>query len=937
MMVTAQYQEALQAYAEGRYEEAMGQFSELLYEDAKNPKLHIWLGATHRKLGKLDEAKEQYQQVLSLTDDPDLIDLAKTSLAQIQSSSQFVPAAPTNLSLPEGIEFNLDDDIHIAAEHQGISLAEAIDTLIHQDESPISTAAPTPMVVPAAPVVQLQPSPSAAVGAPIPPAPSSQGVPAEPTPIAIEDLFRFSGLKPRLTALVVAIATVPAVFLGVSLYQAGTQALTNEARQNRQEQLVRDQQLAETLARSAHSHLQSQYDNALSLVKLLGTGTENLGRIPLVRQQTFWNQRLALYRSVYPTFTAMAIYSVNGNLIAQASADRLPATMDDTLRRDLLNFQKPLSIAKPTQFSKPDSYGILVAGSIRNPRTQRTTHLMVVRLPLAATRAALRRTADVPFAIQGTTQDGSAANLVISDTEFPANVATVSAPLPELKNAAFTDWQLFLLSTPEDDAPLQAARQVLLLILATGVSLTPLLAGLLAFSFARGLTQRLIQLTQQVRHSAQQLVYGRFTEERLSEEGDDEIAQLATNINHLLDQVQNLATQQQQEQRRMQQQSQKLFKSLRTLAQVQDENMRLVDENIQLVVRKVEERVQGKEIEALKQRQEKEQLQNQLAHIFNEVKELANGDLTVTATLQDGEVANVSEFFNRLVEGLQQIVSQVKHSAAQVQQSLGQNERAITQLSGEAMRQADELVHTLNATQMLAMSAQSVANNSKQATEIVHQAAAQAATAGKSIELSMQKVLNLRSTVTATAKKVQRLSEASQRVARVMTLINEIAVQTNFLAINAGLESARTPDEQHRNLARLSRDVGELATRSSQATQEVESLLHHIQTDTADVIAFMAAGEQEVVEGTKLVESAQQSLGQIMEVTQQIDMLIGTIQDATMSQATASECVATLIQEISQVSRRTVDSSTEVSRSLHATVRAVELLQRSVTRFKLAN
>ncbi|MFN5963870.1 MAG: tetratricopeptide repeat protein, partial [Pseudanabaena sp.] len=84
-MMTAQYQAALHSYAEGQYEEAMQQFSELLYEDPRNPKLHIWLGATFRKAGKIEYAKVQYQKVLTLTDDPDLLDLANTSLAQIQN------------------------------------------------------------------------------------------------------------------------------------------------------------------------------------------------------------------------------------------------------------------------------------------------------------------------------------------------------------------------------------------------------------------------------------------------------------------------------------------------------------------------------------------------------------------------------------------------------------------------------------------------------------------------------------------------------------------------------------------------------------------------------------------------------------------------------------------------------------------------------------
>ncbi|MFM7885454.1 MAG: tetratricopeptide repeat protein, partial [Pseudanabaena sp.] len=94
-MMTVQYQAALDSYAEGRYEEAMQQFSELLHEDPHNPKLHIWLGATFRKAGKIEYAKEQYQQVLTITDDPDLLDLASTYLAQIQNklSSQKTESA----------------------------------------------------------------------------------------------------------------------------------------------------------------------------------------------------------------------------------------------------------------------------------------------------------------------------------------------------------------------------------------------------------------------------------------------------------------------------------------------------------------------------------------------------------------------------------------------------------------------------------------------------------------------------------------------------------------------------------------------------------------------------------------------------------------------------------------------------------------------------
>jgi twitching motility protein PilJ len=113
-MMTVQYQEALHSYSEGRYEEAMRQFSDLLYEDPRNPKLHIWLGAAFRKAGKIEYAKVQYQQVLTLTDDPDLLDLAKTSLAQIQNKLAGQSSANPQKSKKDSVNgsANLSADFH---------------------------------------------------------------------------------------------------------------------------------------------------------------------------------------------------------------------------------------------------------------------------------------------------------------------------------------------------------------------------------------------------------------------------------------------------------------------------------------------------------------------------------------------------------------------------------------------------------------------------------------------------------------------------------------------------------------------------------------------------------------------------------------------------------------------------------------------------------
>lgn len=336
-----------------------------------------------------------------------------------------------------------------------------------------------------------------------------------------------------------------------------------------------------------------------------------------------------------------------------------------------------------------------------------------------------------------------------------------------------------------------------------------------------------------------------------------------------------------------------------------------------------------------RQRQQ-ESLQMQLVELLSDVEGASRGDLTVRADVTAGEIGTVADFFNSIVESLRLIVTKVKQAAEQVNESLGENEGAVSALADAALQQAEETTHILDSVEVMTQSIQQVAESARQAALVAESATTTAASSGSAMDLTVQNILNLRDIIGETSKKVKRLGESSQQISKAVSLINQIAMQTNLLAINAGIEAARA-GEEGQGFAVVAEEVGELAARSADATKEIERIVENIQRETAEVVESMEQSTSQVVEGTHLVEDAKQNLGQILDISRQIDELVKSISTATVSQVETSEAVSRLMQEIAQVSSQTSDSSRRISSSLRDTVEVAQALQASVGTFKTGN
>lgn len=333
--------------------------------------------------------------------------------------------------------------------------------------------------------------------------------------------------------------------------------------------------------------------------------------------------------------------------------------------------------------------------------------------------------------------------------------------------------------------------------------------------------------------------------------------------------------------------------------------------------------------------QQKEALSKQLAELLQQAEKAVRGDLTVRTAVNGEEVGMVSDFFNVIVENLERIVHQVKQSALQVNGSLDEHEVAVRSLSQDALRQAEETALTIGYISQLIQSIQSVADHAQQAAQVSQTAALTAEGGRLAVHDTVQDILNLRQTMSETAKKVKRLGESAQQISKAVSLINQIEKQTNVLAINAGIEAARTIENQ--GFAAIAEEVGALAARASKATHEISHLVDTIQQETIEVVQAMEHSTAQVVTGTQSAEHAKQSLEQIMQVSAEIDQLVRSISDATVSQVRTSGTMTDLMQTIAEVAKQTSSSSLQVSRSLRQTMDVAKSLQDSVQTFKVGS
>ena len=371
------------------------------------------------------------------------------------------------------------------------------------------------------------------------------------------------------------------------------------------------------------------------------------------------------------------------------------------------------------------------------------------------------------------------------------------------------------------------------------------------------------------------------------------------------------------------------------LAVTREDELGELNSNINLMAEQIQKSLQEQQILAKEQRQEKEQLEVAIYTLLDEVSDATNGDLTVRANLDNLELSTVADLFNAIIDNLQDIAIEAKESTTQVGDSLKQNESAIRFLAEQAITEAQETRNTLVSVEQMSRSIREVAENAKKAEQIVDDTYSTVLIGTENMDLTVNSILELRNTVGETTRKMKHLGESSSKISQVTSLIEEIALKTNVLAINASSEAHRA-GEYGQGFAIVAEQVGSLAKQCSAATKEIAKMVAAIQAETNDVNQAMISGTSQVAKTTHLVQSTKKSLTSLLEKSQEINQLMGSISQNTVSQADTSQNVTSLMQKIAELSETTSASSQEVAQSIVETAQIAAKLQSTVAQFKVA-
>ncbi|MEO0737399.1 MAG: methyl-accepting chemotaxis protein [Cyanobacteria bacterium J06649_12] len=334
------------------------------------------------------------------------------------------------------------------------------------------------------------------------------------------------------------------------------------------------------------------------------------------------------------------------------------------------------------------------------------------------------------------------------------------------------------------------------------------------------------------------------------------------------------------------------------------------------------------------QRQEREALEDDITQLMEEVGDAADGDLSVRAKLSSNDVGIVADLINAIVENLRGIAVNVKQSTGDVSQSLLSNEQQIRTLAEQSIEEVSSLNDAMDAVQEMDESIQMVANNANQASALTNDTYTTAQAGSQSMGETADSILELRSTVGETAKKIKRLGESAQKIAQAVSLIDEIALKTNLLAVNASVEASRA-GELGQGFTAVAEQVGSLAEQSAGATKTIAQIVAEIQTETQEVVAAIETGTSQVVDSSQRVKATQQQLEEVLAKSEQINQLMQEISTSTTNQTMVSKAVTQLMQKATQTSEQQSKSSTQVAQAIQETAQVAQELQASVEQFKV--
>jgi twitching motility protein PilJ len=331
---------------------------------------------------------------------------------------------------------------------------------------------------------------------------------------------------------------------------------------------------------------------------------------------------------------------------------------------------------------------------------------------------------------------------------------------------------------------------------------------------------------------------------------------------------------------------------------------------------------------------ENQRNQEAILRLLNEMGTLADGDLTVHASVTEDVTGAIADSINFTVDELRKVVSDINSTTGDVATATQTAQSISQRLYQASQRQSTEIQRASALVLQMAQSINDVSSSAAQGARVAQQSLNASEQGAMAVQNQIAGMNEIRAQIQESSKRIKRLGESSQEIGEIVELISDITEQTNVLALNAAIQAA-SAGEAGRGFTVVAEEVQRLAERSAEATKQIEALVRAIQADTQDAVNAMEKTTQGVVEGTRLSDAAGQALSEINRVSRDLAGLVGNISAQTQTQSQSVSEVTRGMQDILAVTEETSRGTQQSNVSIEELGRLAQALRGSVAGFKV--
>ncbi len=326
--------------------------------------------------------------------------------------------------------------------------------------------------------------------------------------------------------------------------------------------------------------------------------------------------------------------------------------------------------------------------------------------------------------------------------------------------------------------------------------------------------------------------------------------------------------------------------------------------------------------------------QEAIRRLLDEMGDLADGDLSVQATVTEDITGAIADSINYAIEAMREVVESINDTTEDVSKTSQETQATIIHLAEAAAHQREQISGASATIDQMTEHLVKMSDDATTSAKVAQNSVDMAVRGGEAVQRTIKGMDNIRDQIQETSKRIKRLGESSQEIGNIVELIEDIADQTNILALNAAMQAAMA-GEAGRGFAVVADEVQRLAERSANATKQIEALVQTIQADTNEAVNSMEASTTEVVGGAKLAENAGDALQEIEMVSKEIAEIITRLADSAQKESAESRNLNDTMGVIQEITQQTTEGTGNAAEEIGELAQKINQLRQSVAGFVL--